>query len=156
MSAEYPNNRDNGFNNLHKSIEDKNREISYTDFWFNLDVRHKSLDMQIEEQLQELSPEELRRVIEEAQRALELKQKQKQEQAMRQIRELAAQAGLEVEIRVKPRSETKPSRRGTRLQPKYRHPTDRSLTWTGRGQMPRWLRELVAQGHDREEFRIHN
>lgn len=111
--------------------------------------------MQIEEQLQELSPEELRRVIEEAQRALELKQKQKQEQAMRQIRELAAQAGLEVEIRVKPRSETKPSRRGTRLQPKYRHPTDRSLTWTGRGQMPRWLRELVAQGHDREEFRIH-
>lgn len=110
--------------------------------------------MQIEDQLQELSPEELRRVIEEARRALELKQKQKREEIIRQIRELATQAGVEVEIRIKPKAETKPSRRGAKLPPKYRHPTDRSLTWTGRGQMPRWLRELVAQDHDREEFRI--
>ncbi|GAB6068821.1 H-NS histone family protein [Methylothermus subterraneus] len=110
--------------------------------------------MQIGNQLQALSPEELQRVIEEAQRALELKRKQKREEIIRQIRELAAQAGLEVEIRAKSKAETKPSQRGARLPPKYRHPTDRSLTWTGRGQMPRWLRELVAQGHDREEFRI--
>lgn len=110
--------------------------------------------MQIENQLKELSSEELQRVIEEARRTLELKQKRKREEITRQIRELAAQAGLEVEIRVKPKAETKPSRRGVKLPPKYRHPSDSSLTWTGRGQMPGWLKELVAQGHDREEFRI--
>lgn len=110
--------------------------------------------MQIKNQLQALSPEELKRVIEEARRALELKQKQKREEIIRQIRELATQAGIEVEIRARPKVETKTSRRGAKLPPKYHHPTDRSLTWTGRGQMPRWLRELVAQGHDREEFRI--
>ncbi len=110
--------------------------------------------MQIENQLKELSPEELQRIIEEARRTLDLKQKQRREEIIRQIRELATQAGIEVEIRTRPKTETKPSRRGVKLPPKYRHPTDRALTWTGRGQMPRWLRELVAQGHDREEFRI--
>jgi DNA-binding protein H-NS len=109
--------------------------------------------MQIENQLQELSPEELQKIIEEARLLLERKQKQKQEEVIRQIKELAAQAGLEVEIRAKPRAETKPVRR-KKLPPKYRHPKDPSLTWTGRGQMPRWLQELVAQGHNREEFRI--
>ncbi|MCX8049102.1 MAG: H-NS histone family protein [Methylohalobius sp.] len=110
--------------------------------------------MQIEAQLKQLSFEELRRVIEEAQRALELKQKQKREEVIRQIRELAAQAGLEVEVRVKPKMETKPVRRGAKLPPKYRHPNDPALTWSGRGQMPAWLKDLVAQGRDREEFRV--
>ncbi len=111
--------------------------------------------MQIENQLQELSLEELQKIIEEARLLLERKQKQKQEEVIRQIKELATQAGLEVEIRTKPRTETKPIRRkGGKLPPKYRHPKDPSLTWTGRGQMPRWLQELVTQGHNREEFRI--
>ncbi|WP_286291223.1 H-NS histone family protein [Methylomarinovum tepidoasis] len=38
--------------------------------------------------------------------------------------------------------------------PKYRHPENPELTWSGRGQMPRWLRELVDAGHDKEAFRI--
>lgn len=37
---------------------------------------------------------------------------------------------------------------------KYRHPTDPSLTWSGRGRPSKWLAELVAKGHKREEFAI--
>jgi DNA-binding protein H-NS len=43
---------------------------------------------------------------------------------------------------------------GRRAEPKYRNPNDRSQTWAGRGLQPRWMRELVAQGHDPEEFAI--
>jgi DNA-binding protein H-NS len=34
---------------------------------------------------------------------------------------------------------------------KYRHPTNRSLIWTGRGRRPKWL---VAEGGDVERFRV--
>jgi DNA-binding protein H-NS len=29
---------------------------------------------------------------------------------------------------------------------KYRHPSDPSLSWTGRGKRPRWVGECLAQG----------
>lgn len=37
---------------------------------------------------------------------------------------------------------------------KYRHPKDRSLTWSGRGRPSKWLADLVAKGHSREEFAV--
>ena len=37
---------------------------------------------------------------------------------------------------------------------KYRHPKDASLTWSGRGRPSKWLAELVAKGHKREEFAV--
>ena len=43
---------------------------------------------------------------------------------------------------------------GRRAEPKYRNPNDRSQTWAGRGLQPRWMRDLVEQGHDPEEFAI--
>ncbi len=112
--------------------------------------------MKLEKQLETLSPEDLARVIEEAQRKLEAKQKEMRQEVIREIKKLAAEAGLEVTIRVKGKSmtEERGPRRGGKLPPKYRHPSDPSLVWTGRGQMPRWMRELVEQGHEREEFRI--
>ena len=37
---------------------------------------------------------------------------------------------------------------------KYRHPKDRSLTWSGRGRPSKWLSDLVAKGHSRDEFAV--
>lgn len=37
---------------------------------------------------------------------------------------------------------------------KYRHPRDKSLTWTGRGRMPRWLAKEVKAGKKKEKFLI--
>lgn len=114
------------------------------------------MDMQISE-LQGLSEEELQKVIEEARKTLEAKNREKRDQTIRQIMELAEAAGLEVEIREKktPTATGRRSRKGIKVPIKYRHPSNPALTWTGRGQMPRWMRELVNQGRDREEFRIH-
>jgi DNA-binding protein H-NS len=41
---------------------------------------------------------------------------------------------------------------GSTLPPKYRSPQGHG--WSGRGVAPTWLRELEAQGHDREEYRV--
>lgn len=38
--------------------------------------------------------------------------------------------------------------------PKYRHPSDPSLTWAGRGRVPTWLAQLEAEGVSRDSFRI--
>lgn len=39
---------------------------------------------------------------------------------------------------------------------KYRHPEDETLTWSGRGRWPFWLRELVDSGVgvDKSDFEI--
>lgn len=41
-----------------------------------------------------------------------------------------------------------------RVQPKYRHPENPALTWTGRGRQPKWLVELLASGKTLEELVI--
>ena len=49
----------------------------------------------------------------------------------------------------------KPSKAaGTKVAPKYRNPANAAETWAGRGQQPRWLSALTAQGRALEEFRI--
>lgn len=36
--------------------------------------------------------------------------------------------------------------------PKYVHPSDPSLTWSGKGRARAWLQELIDQGEDKEKF----
>jgi hypothetical protein len=38
--------------------------------------------------------------------------------------------------------------------PRYRNPTNPSETWSGRGQQPEWLEELLAKGADLEALRV--
>jgi len=38
--------------------------------------------------------------------------------------------------------------------PKYRHPEDSTLTWTGRGRKPKWVVEALDAGKDLESFAI--
>ena len=38
--------------------------------------------------------------------------------------------------------------------PKYQHPEKPSLTWTGKGRQPKWIKEAEAAGRLRAEFLI--
>ena len=38
--------------------------------------------------------------------------------------------------------------------PKYRHPENPSLTWSGRGRQPAWYKELVEAGTSEEDLLI--
>ena len=45
-------------------------------------------------------------------------------------------------------------RKYPKVFPKYRNPSDRSETWSGRGKQPRWLTAALEAGHTIEEFVI--
>ncbi|MEL6520544.1 MAG: H-NS histone family protein [Pseudomonadota bacterium] len=38
--------------------------------------------------------------------------------------------------------------------PKFRHPEDDTLTWSGRGRQPAWLKEALSDGHSLEDLLI--
>lgn len=40
------------------------------------------------------------------------------------------------------------------LAPKYQHPEDSSLTWSGRGRQPDWFKQALEAGSSKEEFLI--
>ncbi|TRD17296.1 H-NS family nucleoid-associated regulatory protein [Palleronia caenipelagi] len=40
------------------------------------------------------------------------------------------------------------------LPPKYRHPENPSLTWSGRGRKPRWIAEALESGQSLDDFLI--
>lgn len=45
-------------------------------------------------------------------------------------------------------------RRTAKVAPKYRHPDDSTLTWTGRGNKPRWVTEWLGGGRTLEEIAV--
>lgn len=45
-------------------------------------------------------------------------------------------------------------RKGGTVAPKYAHPENPSLTWTGRGRKPRWVQENLDAGKSLEDLLI--
>lgn len=44
--------------------------------------------------------------------------------------------------------------KGTVNPPKYQHPENPELTWTGRGRQPTWIKERLQEGKSLDEFLI--
>ena len=40
------------------------------------------------------------------------------------------------------------------IEPKYRHPENASLTWSGRGRQPEWFKEAIEAGSAKEDLLI--
>jgi DNA-binding protein H-NS len=38
--------------------------------------------------------------------------------------------------------------------PKYRHPQNSTLTWTGMGRKPKWYIKALESGYDKEDLKI--
>jgi DNA-binding protein H-NS len=106
------------------------------------------------EQYSAMSDDELQQVIKNAERALEDRRKSKRKEVEMQMRKLAESIGMDVQLierDVKPRES---SMKGAKVPPKYRHPGNPHLQWTGRGVAPKWLKELEERGRRRDEFLI--
>lgn len=65
----------------------------------------------------------------------------------RMVREKAGVAAKKAPVRAS-------STKGAKVPPKYRHPSDASLTWAGRGMPPKWLAAELAKGKKLEDFAI--
>ena len=81
-------------------------------------------------------------------RALQNYERRKRGEALREMEAVAQKHGVALRDLVKG---------GTGLSarpPKYRHPENPTLTWSGRGRQPVWYKEAVEAGADPEELRI--
>lgn len=54
----------------------------------------------------------------------------------------------------KPQQRNGHALKGRKLPPLYRNPKDRSETWAGRGNRPRWLSAALKQGKKLESFAV--
>lgn len=99
-----------------------------------------------------LSENEIQAFIENAEKALKEKQSSKRKEVIAQIKELAASIGVSVDIHdADKKTERKAS---SKVEAKYRNPSDASQTWTGRGLAPKWMQQLLSSGRDKSEFAI--
>ncbi len=106
--------------------------------------------------IENLSEHELKALMEQVDKAIKDKQANKRKEVIAQIKELAASINATAEIieADNKRQEPKLRRAAVKLAPKFRHPENPELTWTGRGIAPKWLQALVAQGHSKSDFKI--
>ena len=47
-----------------------------------------------------------------------------------------------------------PKKTRTALPPKYRHPENPELTWSGRGRQPEWMKDALENGQSKDDFLI--
>jgi DNA-binding protein H-NS len=96
--------------------------------------------------LSRLSLEELQALALDIETEIVTRRETERERVLQQMRELAASIGTTPEELLGPAA--------GKVQPKYRHPDDPALTWTGRGKRPAWLTEALAAGKTLDDFSI--
>ena len=95
--------------------------------------------------LSKMSLKELRALKEQIEAAISAREAQDRVDLKKKLAEVAEKSGFSVAELFGGRA-----KRGAAVI-KYRHPTDPSLTWTGRGRRPLWL---TKAGGNIEKFRI--
>jgi DNA-binding protein H-NS len=105
--------------------------------------------------LSKLSIAELNTLQEQIKQALKEREQTERAQAREQILAIAQKAGLSLKDLVgsaKPRSGSGGGKGSVAVR--YRHPSDASLQWTGRGRQPKWVQEWVASGQPLDALRV--
>lgn len=83
------------------------------------------------------------------QKLIEVEKRRKQE-ALEAVRKTAQDYGYKLEELVGNAS----SKQKGKPAPKFRDPDNHSNTWSGFGRQPKWFREKLEAGVDREDLRI--
>lgn len=102
--------------------------------------------------LEELSVLELEELKASTEQNIVEKRKAVRKEALQAAKGAAAKYGFtlaELMGKAKPIGKTKRS-----SPPKYAHPENPSLTWTGRGRQPAWIKDGLAVGKSLDEFLI--
>lgn len=108
------------------------------------------------EQMDEMSGADLQSLIDEAGQAFERVRKREMKQALEEMESVASKHGFDIsELIAKKSQEMTTRRNGEPGEPvRFKNPKDASQTWTGRGRMPSWLKEVKESGGDIEDFRV--
>ena len=101
--------------------------------------------------LGDLDEKGLRRLIAKAQKLLAKKEADAEAKFLREMKKAASERGLDFNAVIgragsKPSANKPTGRKLGKVAPKYRHPENSMLTWSGRGRTPKWVQEFKDAG----------
>ena len=102
-------------------------------------------------ELSELSLAELKQLQKDIARALKTVEARRISEARAELEAKAQELGVSLEAILGTPMVRKKS---TASEPKYCHPENAALTWSGRGRRPAWIIEHEDNGGSREDFQI--
>ena len=103
-------------------------------------------------ELEKLSVKELKALRKDVENAIIDNEKRLKQEALASAQAAVAEFGYSLEELLGGTS--KKVGRGTLNPPKYRHPENPAITWTGRGRHPAWFKEALEAGYPLEDFLI--
>jgi DNA-binding protein H-NS len=121
--------------------------------WLEIDLGRLSGEERVGlilEIIETLSAQELRTILNRTEQNRQRKLKVAQSAVIAEMREKFAEVDLSLED-VLAMAEPKKGRKAASPKAKYR---SEQGEWSGRGRVPVWLRDLEAQGRNREEFLV--
>ena len=87
----------------------------------------------------------------------ELENRHSKTAAIEEVKKLAASKGLKLDDLFVEMGGVKTSKSRRELGPapiRFRHPKNASLTWSGRGKRPNWMKEALAAGVREEQMKV--
>lgn len=96
-----------------------------------------------------LSLEELKKLQKNVNKAVEDFDSRKRDDAMKTLEAKAKEMGFTMAELTGGSPKKKPA-----SKPKFRHPENPSMTWSGRGRQPAWIKKAVENGQSMDEFLI--
>ena len=96
--------------------------------------------------LSKMNVNELERHISKAQKVLEKKKSANTDAFMKEAKALARKMGVDISSVMAGPAPAKRTRKRRKLEPKYRHPENSQITWSGVGRMPKWAAEAKEAG----------
>ena len=101
--------------------------------------------------LNKLSLSELKQLQKEVQQAIEGFADRRQQDAIAALEARAQELGFKLADLVGMKKARKSS---GPVKPKYRHPENPHVTWSGRGRQPRWFKDALASGSTAEALAV--
>jgi DNA-binding protein H-NS len=104
-------------------------------------------------ELDTMELDELEQLKQDVESAIGASKARRKREALAAIQAQAKEYGFELSELVENVKQTKSAR--TPAAPKFRHPENPSLTWSGRGRKPAWFTEALGQGMKQEDLWIY-
>ena len=99
--------------------------------------------------LDAMSLDELKALKKDAEKAIESYEKRRKQEALAAAEAAAREKGFSLSELMDGKAKGSKA-----LSPKYRHPDNPKLTWSGRGRQPAWVREALDAGQSLDAFFI--
>ncbi|MFQ6550593.1 H-NS family nucleoid-associated regulatory protein [Aestuariibius sp. 2305UL40-4] len=104
--------------------------------------------------IDKLSLDELKDLQKEVAQAITSFEKRQRDDALAAIQAAAKEHGFSLDELMGGSSNKKTAKPRTSAAPKYRHPENPEVTWSGRGRQPKWIKDALADGKTLDAYLI--